>query len=200
MECKMNISSMNTAQSYSLNVSATTTQTSSQKITDVQNSTDSELIQKVQSGELSSKDIIKAYQMTYLTQASASQTADSSSSFDYTKIKNILSGIDPTKIGYTGADLSTLSKEDAQKLVSDDGFFGVKQTADRISGFVISGAGDDLKKLQAGRQGVVSGYNEAEKEWGGKLPDISKKTLETALAAIDKRIEALGGSAIDTKA
>jgi hypothetical protein len=36
--------------------------------------------------------------------------------------------------------------------------------------------------------------------WGDKLPDISQKTIDKALEKIDKKIEELGGNAIDTKA
>jgi len=89
-----------------------------------------------------------------------------------------------------------LSRVDAAALIGEDGFFGVANTAGRIADFVLSGAGDDLEKLRAGREGVLRGFKEAEKIWGGTLPDISYETIGRSLEAIDQRIEELGGSII----
>ncbi|MEY4504394.1 MAG: hypothetical protein RL154_688, partial [Pseudomonadota bacterium] len=181
-----------------------TTQTSQSldKTKDVLNSSEDELIQKVKDGSLNSQDIVTAYQMNYMAQAAVEDagTPKAQDKYDYNKIMGILQGLDLSKTGYTGPELSQISKEDAQKLVSEDGFFGVKKTSERMSDFVINGAGDDLKKLQQGREGIISGYKEAEAMWGGKLPDISKKTLDATLAKIDKKIESLGGNAIDATA
>ena len=101
---------------------------------------------------------------------------------------------------YDGRPISELSVEEAQALVSENGYFGVTKTAERIAEFVLNGAGDNLDKLQAGREGVQRGFQEAEKAWGGKLPDISYQTLQKALESIDARIKELGGSVIDVTA
>ncbi|MDZ7641579.1 MAG: hypothetical protein U5J62_06120 [Desulfurivibrio sp.] len=69
-----------------------------------------------------------------------------------------------------------------------------------MTNFVLNGAGDNLEMLRAGREGILRGYQQAEKIWGGQLPEISGKTLEKALAAIDERIHQLGGSVIDRAA
>lgn len=94
-------------------------------------------------------------------------------------------------IGYIGKPIMNLSQDEATALVGEDGFFGITQTSDRVAGFVISGAGDDLEKLQKGRDGVVRGFDEANKLFGGNLPEISYKTQERTLALIDAKIEAL---------
>lgn len=108
--------------------------------------------------------------------------------------------IDYEAIGYGGKPIEALSQNEAKALVADNGFFGVEQTAGRIAGFVISGAGDDLEKLQEGRKGVLQGFEEAEATWGQKLFDISYNTLAKALETIDARIAELGGSVLDTQA
>lgn len=59
------------------------------------------------------------------------------------------------------------------------------------------GADDDLKRLKSGREGVLRGFNEAEKAWGGKLPDISYETMAKSLEVIDEKIRELGGSVLD---
>jgi hypothetical protein len=90
--------------------------------------------------------------------------------------------------------------EEAAEMVGEQGYWGVKKTAARLSEFVIKGAGDDLDRLRAGRAGIIQGFKEAEAIFGGNLPKISHQTLEAALAAIDERIRNLDGSVVDTAA
>ncbi len=126
--------------------------------------------------------------------------AFSNSSKTANEISNILSGIDLKSIGYEGKPISELSREEASDLVSEKGFFGIANTADRMSGFVINGAGDDLEKLKAGREGMARGYEAAKKAWGGELPEISQKTMQKALESVDKRIAQLGGNVLNVQA
>lgn len=93
-----------------------------------------------------------------------------------------------------------LSPEEATELVSADGYWGIDKTSKRLTEFVLNGAGDNLEKLRAGREGIIHGFKEAEKLWGGQLPEISYKTIEKALAQIDKKIQDLGGSVVDKTA
>lgn len=109
-------------------------------------------------------------------------------------------GFDLASLIYNGKPLSELTQDEAQALVSADGFFGVEKTAARLVDFVLTGAGDDLARLQAGREGIQRGFKEAEAAFGGKLPEISYQTLEKALAGIDARIQELGGAQIDITA
>ena len=106
---------------------------------------------------------------------------------------------DVANLTYNGRSILDLSPSEAADLVSEEGYYGVKKTAGRLSGFVINGGGDDLEKVKAGREGIARGFKEAEKLWGGTLPEISYKTLELALQQIDTRIQELGGSVINTE-
>ncbi|WP_122862721.1 hydrogenase-4 component G [Campylobacter showae] len=115
-------------------------------------------------------------------------------------LNDILSGVDFKSIGYEGKPITQLSQSEASDLVSENGFFGIANTADRISNFIISAAGDDLQKLEAGKEGMLRGFKEAEKIWGGKLPEISQKTIEKATQAVDKRIAELGGNVLSVQA
>lgn len=116
------------------------------------------------------------------------------------KLNAILNGLDLSEIGYDGKPLQDLTKEEAEALISDDGFFGVPQTSDRIADFVLMGAGDDIEKLKAGREGVLAGYKQAENTWGDTLPEISQKTLERALEKIDKKLASLGVNVLEQNA
>ena len=102
-------------------------------------------------------------------------------------------GMSLKNIGYEGKPILELSSDEAKDLVSEDGFFGVKNTSDRVAGFVFNFAGDDLDILQKGRDGVVQGFEEAKKMFGGELPDISYKTQERTLALIDEKMNSLKG-------
>lgn len=108
--------------------------------------------------------------------------------------------IDYDAIGYSGKPIESLSQEEAKGLVAQEGFFGISQTAQRIAGFVVNGAGDDLERLQEGRKGIIQGFEEAEAIWGQKLFDISYDTLAKALETVDARIAELGGSVLNMEA
>lgn len=104
-----------------------------------------------------------------------------------------MDGLTLSDLGYQGKPILELSQDEATQLVSDDGFFGVTQTSNRVANFVLSFSGDDLELLQKGREGIVKGFEEAEKLFGGQLPEISYKTQERTLALIDEKINSLKG-------
>ena len=85
-------------------------------------------------------------------------------------------------------------------MFGEEGYWGVKETSQRISEFVIQGAGDNLDRLKDGREGMIQGFKEAEKMRGGKLPDISYETMAKSLEAVDEKIRELGGAVIDLSA
>lgn len=89
--------------------------------------------------------------------------------------------------------------DEARALISDEGFYGIPKTAERMAQFVIRGGGDDEALLQAGRAGILKGYEEAQKLWGGELPEMAQKTLEEALNQIDQHISSLGFSIFNTR-
>ncbi len=134
----------------------------------------------------------------FLTQSAGANSL--SASQDPSRLAQIINGLDYKKIGYEGKPLNELSQNELKDLVSKDGFFGVDQTSKRLSDFVLKGAGDDVEKLKQGREGIINGYKEAQRIWGGELPDISKETLNKALEAIDKAIAQTGGKALDVLA
>lgn len=81
------------------------------------------------------------------------------------------------------------TKQKAQEAISEDGYWGVKQTSDRIVSFATALAGDDSDALEKMRDAFIKGYKQAEKTWGGELPDISKRTYDSVLEKLDKLIK-----------
>lgn len=136
--------------------------------------------------ELDSKDFSKT---TTLTQATLSD--EKQDILNFLSGEEASSGLTLKDIGYEGKPILELTQEEAQELVSEDGFFGVTQTSDRVANFVFSFAGDDLELLQKGREGIIKGFEEAEELFGGELPDISYETQERTLRLIDEKINSL---------
>lgn len=124
-------------------------------------------------------------------QAGLNASKDQQSVLDFLSGKGKIDDKNLYDIGYIGKPIMDLSPQEATDLVSENGFFGITQTSDRVSNFVFSFAGDDLEKLQKGRDGIVKGFDEANKMFGGNLPEISYKTQERTLALLDAKIESL---------
>ena len=124
-------------------------------------------------------------------QVGLNASKDQQSVLDFLSGKGKINDMSLEDIGYKGKPIMDLSPEEATDLVGENGFFGITQTSDRVSNFVFSFAGDDLEKLQKGRDGIVKGFEEANKMFGGNLPEISYKTQERTLALIDAKIESL---------
>ena len=70
------------------------------------------------------------------------------------------------------------TKSQAQADISEDGYYGVKKTSERMFEFAMALTGGDVDKMKEMQSAVEKGYKQAEKTWGGKLPDISKQTLD----------------------
>lgn len=81
------------------------------------------------------------------------------------------------------------TKKKAQEDISEDGYWGVKQTSDRIVEFATALAGDDSAALEKMRDAFLKGYKQAEKTWGGKLPEISQKTYDAVMEKFDKLLK-----------
>lgn len=160
------------------------------------------LQQSIKDGDLNGKNISTAYlfEFTSKMEKKSSSTFNGQSFIDdFKKLKEALSKIDTASTGYEGKKLDELTQGEAKELVSTNGFFGQDQTSKRLANFVLSGASDNLSLLKAGRTGIQQGFNDAEKIWGEKLPDLSYATLNDALKLIDDAIIKQGGSVLDVE-
>lgn len=77
------------------------------------------------------------------------------------------------------------TKEQAQKDIAEDGYWGVEKTSDRIIEFANALTGGDPDKIEEMREAFKKGYEQAEKTWGGELPEISKKTYDAVMKKFD---------------
>ena len=77
------------------------------------------------------------------------------------------------------------TKKNAQEAISEDGYWGVNQTSDRIVDFAIALSGNDPSKAEELLDAFKKGFDEATKAWGKDLPDISQKTYDAVLSKFD---------------
>lgn len=78
------------------------------------------------------------------------------------------------------------TKAKAQEAISEDGYWGVEKTSDRIVDFAIALSGGDTSKAETLLDAFKQGFDEATKAWGKELPEISKKTYE----AVEQKFDA----------
>ncbi|MBD5474721.1 MAG: hypothetical protein HDR17_01865 [Lachnospiraceae bacterium] len=84
------------------------------------------------------------------------------------------------------------TKAQAEKDIAEDGYWGVEQTSDRIIDFATALTGGDPSKIEEMREAFKKGYKQAEKTWGGQLPDISQRTYDAVMEKFDKLAEEAG--------
>ena len=70
------------------------------------------------------------------------------------------------------------AKLQAQEDISENGYWGVEQTSQRILDFAKALAGNDVSKADELLEAFKKGYKEATGAWGKELPEISKKTYD----------------------
>lgn len=76
----------------------------------------------------------------------------------------------------------------AQEDISENGYWGVKQTSERIIDFAKALTGGDSSKAEEMRTAIQKGFDQAAKLWGGELPAISQQTHEAVMKGIDNWI------------
>lgn len=82
-------------------------------------------------------------------------------------------------------EVDEATKSQAQKDISEDGYWGVEQTSDRILSFAKALAGSDPDKADELIAAVKKGYEKAAKAWGGELPGICGKTLDATISKLE---------------
>ncbi|MBQ7565154.1 MAG: hypothetical protein IJT16_14350 [Lachnospiraceae bacterium] len=77
------------------------------------------------------------------------------------------------------------TKAKAQEDISEDGYWGVKQTSQRLFDFASALAGDDEETMKKMQDAIKSAYKEAGEIWGKDLPEISQNTLDATNKLFD---------------
>ena len=77
------------------------------------------------------------------------------------------------------------TKAQAQADIAEDGYWGVKQTSERIFDFAKALSGGDMDKMKEMQAAFEKGFKQATKTWGKELPQISQDTR----SAVNKMFE-----------
>jgi len=81
--------------------------------------------------------------------------------------------------------VDTATKEQAQKDISEDGYWGVKQTSQRLFDFASALASDDVDKMKEMQKAMEKGFKLATGAWGRELPSICQDTFDAANKLFD---------------
>ncbi|MDY6308002.1 MAG: hypothetical protein SPL71_08085 [Oribacterium sp.] len=77
------------------------------------------------------------------------------------------------------------TKAQAQKDIGEEGYWGVKQTSQRLFDFASALAGDDVDQMKKMQAAMEKGFKLATKAWGRELPSISRDTMDAANKLFD---------------
>lgn len=77
------------------------------------------------------------------------------------------------------------TKAQAQADIAEDGYWGVKQTSERIFDFAKALSGGNMDKMKEMQAAFEKGFKQATKTWGKELPQISQDTR----SAVNKLFE-----------
>ncbi len=82
------------------------------------------------------------------------------------------------------ADSATIAQ--AKEDVSENGYWGVEQTSERLVSMAKALSGGDSTKADELISAIKKGYEQAAKSWGDDLPDICKQTIDAATEKLTK--------------
>ena len=91
-------------------------------------------------------------------------------------------------------DVSAADIAQAKEDVSEDGYWGVKQTSQRLFDFASALAGDDVEKMREMQAAMEKGFKKATKAWGGELPSICQDTMKAANKLFDDHYASKNGT------
>ncbi len=77
------------------------------------------------------------------------------------------------------------TREQAQRDIAEDGYWGIEQTSERLVSFAKALAGGDPEQADTMINAVKKGFEQATKAWGGELPQISKDTLDRTINKLE---------------
>lgn len=90
---------------------------------------------------------------------------------------NLANGNDFWKMIASGNfTVDSQTRAEAQEAISENGYWGVSQTSQRIFDFAYALAGDDVDKMKEMQAAVEKGFQQAGAAWGGELPSICGNT------------------------
>jgi len=112
-------------------------------------------------------------------------------------VRAMIGGADSTGQGFwaqkaQNMQLNAADRAQAQQMVSDEGFFGVSQTTERIMGFAkaLVGEGASEEQIENMRAAVQAGFDQVARMFGGfdNLPEVTRNTHAAIMESFDNWI------------
>lgn len=82
-------------------------------------------------------------------------------------------------------DVDDETRAQAASLIGENGDLGVNQVSKNILDFAKAASGGDPSKIEELKQAFLKGFSEAERVWGGSLPQISYQTKQAVLKGFE---------------
>ena len=98
--------------------------------------------------------------------------------FDIANGKNL-------KSVFENLEVDPATQAQAKADIAEDGYWGVKQTSERIFDFAKALTGGDPDKMEDMRKAFEKGFKQATSAWGDTLPDISQETYGAVQSLFD---------------
>lgn len=77
------------------------------------------------------------------------------------------------------------TKAKATEAISENGYWGVNKTSERMLEFAKTLSGGDPSKIETLREAFKQGFEKAKEAFGGELPEISQKTYDKVMEGFD---------------
>lgn len=86
----------------------------------------------------------------------------------------------PALLSQSGSVSMSEAQAAARQAISENGFYGITQTSNRLFQMAISMSGGDADVMRSLQNAILAGYSQAASAWGSDLPDICADTLKAA--------------------
>lgn len=86
---------------------------------------------------------------------------------------------------YRNLQVDAETVEAAKEEISEDGYWGVEQTSDRMVSMAQALCGGDTTKADTMIEAMKKGFEEALGAWSEDLPEICQKTIDTAIEKME---------------
>ena len=111
-------------------------------------------------------------------------------------IQSGLAGIDWNQFRDPNLQVDEATRTAAQEAIGEGGAFSVEAVATRLLDFAVAISGGDPSRIATLQRAVERGFEAAERQWGGELPEISQRTRDAVMEGFDQWREAGNSNAI----
>lgn len=131
------------------------------------------------SGKMNAEEVNRLWEHTQKATESLRNLVEKLIEKQGKKVGDVLSGKDVLVV-----DAET--RAEAEKMISEDGDWGIDAVSSRLVDFAKAISGGDQSKLDELKSAIEEGFKQAKETFGGSLPDICQKTYEETMKKLDE--------------